>query len=186
MCKQRGRCQQCRSCDDRCLALRLKRGRAATISPRRLLRHSKRDPHCRVKTEPELLIINGGGCFSLSLSLLVRSSRELGTAGISYSLSREPASAPPHQPLAPPSGPSAYGGEAEGRKRRSPSSYRGKGSKLSRPGLESLFGNGSDGGGILASGPDSQRQVQATHTSFNHTIYVFYNKIFSVLCSKTK
>lgn len=86
-------------------------------------------------------------------------SRELGTTSIPYSANKEPASAA-HQPLAPPSGPLAYGGGAEGRKRRSPSSYRGKASKLSRPGgLESLFGNGSDGGGILASGPESPRQV---------------------------
>lgn len=90
-------------------------------------------------------------------------SRELGTTSIPYSPSREPASAP-HQPLAPPSGPLAYGGGAEGRKRRSPSSYKGKPSKLSRPGgLESLFGNGSDGGGILASGPESPRQVEVTY-----------------------
>ena len=89
-------------------------------------------------------------------------SRELGTTSIPYSANREPASTAhqPLAPLAPPSGPLAYGGGAEGRKRRSPSSYRGKASKLSRPGgLESLFGNGSDGGGILAVGPESPRQV---------------------------
>ncbi|XP_070848361.1 ataxin-7-like protein 1 isoform X2 [Chaetodon trifascialis] len=92
-----------------------------------------------------------------------QNSRELGTTSISYSPNREPPSAP-HQPLAPPSGPLAYGGGAEGRKRRSPSSYRGKGSKLSRPGrLESLFGNGSDSGGILASGPESPRQAKLHH-----------------------
>ncbi|TMS02993.1 hypothetical protein E3U43_020973 [Larimichthys crocea] len=92
-----------------------------------------------------------------------QNSRELGTTSIPYSPSREPASAP-HQPLAPPSGPLAYGGGAEGRKRRSPSSYKGKPSKLSRPGgLESLFGNGSDGGGILASGPESPRQAKLHH-----------------------
>ncbi|KAL7370898.1 hypothetical protein ABVT39_013744 [Epinephelus coioides] len=79
------------------------------------------------------------------------------------SQNREPASAP-HQPLASPSGPLAYGGGAEGRKRRSPSSYRGKASKLSRPGgLESLFGNGSDSVGILASGPESPRQTKLHH-----------------------
>ncbi|XP_070785469.1 ataxin-7-like protein 1 [Enoplosus armatus] len=92
-----------------------------------------------------------------------QNSRELGTSSIPHSPSREPASAP-HQPLAPPSGPLAYGGGAEGRKRRSPSSYRGKASKLSRPGgLESLFGNGSDGGGIMASGPESPRQAKLHH-----------------------
>ncbi|XP_034529908.1 ataxin-7-like protein 1 isoform X1 [Notolabrus celidotus] len=92
-----------------------------------------------------------------------QNSRELGTTGIPYSPHREPASAP-HQPLAPPSGPLAYVGGAEGRKRRSPSSYKGKASKLSRPdSLESLFGNGSERGGILASGPESPRQAKLHH-----------------------
>lgn len=86
-------------------------------------------------------------------------SRKLGTTSILYSPHRE-ASSVPHQHLAPPSRPLAYGGGTEGRKRRSPSTYRGKASKLSRPdGLESLFGNGNDSGGILASGPESPRQV---------------------------
>ncbi|XP_068442892.1 ataxin-7-like protein 1 isoform X1 [Clinocottus analis] len=86
-----------------------------------------------------------------------QNSRVLGTTSIPYSPSREPASAP-YQPLASSSGPLAYGGGAEGRKRRSPSSYRGKATKLSRPGrLESLFVNGSDSVGILASGPESPR-----------------------------
>lgn len=84
---------------------------------------------------------------------------ELGTTSIPYSPHREDSSAP-HQHLAPPSRPLVYGGGTEGRKRRSPSTYRGKASKLSRPdGLDSLFGNGSDSGGILASGPESPRQV---------------------------
>ncbi|XP_008277112.1 ataxin-7-like protein 1 isoform X2 [Stegastes partitus] len=92
-----------------------------------------------------------------------QNSRELATTSIPYSPSREVASAP-HQPMAPPSGPLAYGGGAEGRKRRSPSSYRGKASKLSRPGrLESLFGKGNDSGGILASGPESPRQAKLHH-----------------------
>lgn len=66
-----------------------------------------------------------------------------------------------HQPLASPSVPLPHGGKAESRKRRSPSSYRGKTSKLSRPGeMESLFGKGNDSGGILASGPESPRQVK--------------------------
>nr|XP_046235699.1 ataxin-7-like protein 1 isoform X1 [Scatophagus argus] len=79
------------------------------------------------------------------------------------SQNREPASGP-HQSLPPPSGPLAYGGGAEGRKRRSPSSYRGKASKLSRPGgLDGLFGNGSDSGGILATGPESPRQAKLHH-----------------------
>lgn len=92
-----------------------------------------------------------------------QNSRELGTTSRPYSPHREPTSAP-HQPLAPPSGPLAYVGGAEGRKRRSPSSYKGKGSKLSRPGgLESLFGNGSERGGILASGPESPRQAKLHH-----------------------
>ncbi|XP_075967697.1 ataxin-7-like protein 1 isoform X5 [Anarhichas minor] len=92
-----------------------------------------------------------------------QNSRELGTTSIPYSPSREPASAP-HQPLASPSGPLAYGGGAEGRKRRSSGSYRGKASKLSRPGgLESLFGNGSDTVGILSSGPESPRQTKLHH-----------------------
>ncbi|XP_044042297.1 ataxin-7-like protein 1 isoform X1 [Siniperca chuatsi] len=89
-----------------------------------------------------------------------QNSRELGATSIPHSPNGEPASTP-HQPLAPPSGPLAYGGGAEGRKRRSPSSYRGKASKLSRPsGLESLSGNGSDSGGILA---ESQRQAKLHH-----------------------
>uniref|UniRef100_UPI0037E89F9A ataxin-7-like protein 1 n=1 Tax=Semicossyphus pulcher TaxID=241346 RepID=UPI0037E89F9A len=76
-----------------------------------------------------------------------QNSRDLGTASIPYSPNKEPSSTP-HQPLAPPSGPLAYVGGAEGRKRRSPSSYRGKASKLSRPGgLESVCGNGSESGG---------------------------------------
>ncbi|KAM4711709.1 uncharacterized protein atxn7l1 isoform 1-T1 [Anableps anableps] len=88
--------------------------------------------------------------------------RELGTSSITYT-AREAASAP-HQPMAPPTGPLAYGGGAEGRKRRSPSSYKGKASKVSRPGgLESLFGKGNDGGRILASGPESPRQVKLNH-----------------------
>ncbi|XP_056280548.1 ataxin-7-like protein 1 isoform X1 [Pseudoliparis swirei] len=92
-----------------------------------------------------------------------QNSRDLGTSSIPHSPSREPASAP-HRPLAIPSGPLAYGGGAEGRKRRSPSSCRGKTSKLSRPGgLESLFGNGSDSVGILASGPESPRRTKLHH-----------------------
>lgn len=72
---------------------------------------------------------------------------------------RRDAPSAPHQPPPPPP---TYEGGKEWRKRRSPTSFRGKGSKLSRPdGLESLFGNGSEGGGILASGPESQRQVTA-------------------------
>ncbi|AWO98018.1 putative zinc finger protein 800 [Scophthalmus maximus] len=74
------------------------------------------------------------------------------------SQSRELASAP-HQPPAPPSAPLAYRGRVEGRKRRSPGSYRGKASKLGEPGgLESLFGKGNDIGGILTSGAESTRQ----------------------------
>lgn len=95
--------------------------------------------------------------------LLVLSSRDIGTTSIPYSPNREPASSP-HHLLTPPSGPLAYVGGAEGRKRRSPSSYKGKTSKLSRPGkLESLFGNGSDSGGLLSLGPESSRQVHVTH-----------------------
>ncbi|XP_029681608.1 ataxin-7-like protein 1 isoform X2 [Takifugu rubripes] len=74
--------------------------------------------------------------------------------------------APPaaHQPPAP----RTYEGGKEWRKRRSPTSFRGKASKLSRPdGLESLFGNRSDSGGILTSGPESQRQVTADTPPFN-------------------
>ncbi|XP_007579283.1 ataxin-7-like protein 1 isoform X1 [Poecilia formosa] len=88
--------------------------------------------------------------------------RELGTSGLTYA-AREPSSAP-HQPMPPPTGPLAYAGGAEGRKRRSPSSYKGKSSKASRPGgLESLFGKGNDGMGILASGPESPRQAKLNH-----------------------
>ncbi|CAG5927622.1 unnamed protein product, partial [Menidia menidia] len=86
-----------------------------------------------------------------------QNSRELSTSGIPSS-PREQATTL-HQPMAPPTGPLAYGGGAEGRKRRSPSSYKEKASKLSKPsGLGSLFGKGKDSGGILASGPDSPRQ----------------------------
>ncbi|KAM9845602.1 ataxin-7-like protein 1 [Aulostomus maculatus] len=92
-----------------------------------------------------------------------QSSRSLGTTSISYSSSRELASTPSRL-LPPPSGPLAYEGKAEGRKRRSSSSYSGKASKLSRPGgLESLFGKGNDSGGILASGPESPRQAKLHH-----------------------
>ncbi|XP_023206137.1 ataxin-7-like protein 1 isoform X1 [Xiphophorus maculatus] len=88
--------------------------------------------------------------------------RELGTSSLTYP-AREPSSGP-HQPMPPPSGPLAYGGGAEGRKRRSPSSYKGKSSKASRPGgLESLFGKGNDSAGILASGPESPRQTKLNH-----------------------
>ncbi|XP_039457035.1 ataxin-7-like protein 1 isoform X1 [Oreochromis aureus] len=96
-------------------------------------------------------------------SHISQNSRELGSTSIPYSPNRESTSAA-HQPMAPPTGPLAYGGGAEGRKRRSPSSYRGKGNKLSRlGGLDSLFGNGSDSGGILASGPESPRQAKLHH-----------------------
>ncbi|KAM7378178.1 hypothetical protein PAMA_013192 [Pampus argenteus] len=92
-----------------------------------------------------------------------QNSRDLGTTSISPSPNRELAVAP-HQPLAPPSGALVYGGKAEGRKRRTPSSYKGKAGKLSRPGgLESLFGKGNDSGGILTSGPESPRQAKLHH-----------------------
>ncbi|XP_060885198.1 ataxin-7-like protein 1 isoform X2 [Labrus mixtus] len=98
-----------------------------------------------------------------SQSINSQNSQELGTTSIPYSPNREP-SCTPHQPLTPPSGPLAYVGGAEGRKRKSPSSYKGKASKLNRPGgLESLFGNGSERGGILASGPESPRQAKMHH-----------------------
>nr|XP_033930683.1 LOW QUALITY PROTEIN: ataxin-7-like protein 1 [Pseudochaenichthys georgianus] len=87
------------------------------------------------------------------------SSGELGS--VPDSPSRESPSAPPHPP-APPSVPLPYVGGAEGRKRRSPSSFKAKASKLSRPGgMESLFG--SDSVGILASGPESPRQAKMHH-----------------------
>ncbi|KAM3587928.1 uncharacterized protein V6R79_017462 [Siganus canaliculatus] len=93
-----------------------------------------------------------------------QSSRDLGTTAVPHSPSREPASVPRQPLFPPPSGPLAFAGGAEGRKRRSPSSYRGKGSKLSRGGgLESLFGNVSDTGGVLASGPESPRQAKLHH-----------------------
>lgn len=98
-------------------------------------------------------------------------SRDFGTTSIPASPHREVASAP-HQQLATPSATLAYGEGTEGRKRRSPSSYRGKGSKLSRPdALESLFGNGRNSGGILASGPDSQRQVNVIYRLFEILLY---------------
>ncbi|XP_034718828.1 ataxin-7-like protein 1 [Etheostoma cragini] len=92
-----------------------------------------------------------------------QNSCEHGTTSIPHSPNREPASAP-HQPLASPSGPLAYKEGAEGRKRRSPSSFTGKASKLSRPvGLESLFGNGNNNVEILALGPESPRQAKSHH-----------------------
>lgn len=92
-----------------------------------------------------------------------QNSRDLSTTGVPYSPSKETASSP-HLPPAPPSGPLAYGGGAEGRKRRTPSSYGGKASKLSRSGgLESLFGKGNSSGGILANGPESPRQAKLHH-----------------------
>ncbi|XP_060925871.1 ataxin-7-like protein 1 isoform X2 [Limanda limanda] len=97
-----------------------------------------------------------------SQSLNSQSSPSVGTTSVPYS-SGELASTP-HQPPAPPSGPLAYAGGVEGRKRRSPGSYRGKASKLSKPGgLESLFGKGNDIGGIPASGPESPRQAKLHH-----------------------
>ncbi|CAB1417962.1 unnamed protein product [Pleuronectes platessa] len=97
-----------------------------------------------------------------SQSLNSQSSLSVGTSSVPYS-SGELASTT-HQPLAPPPGPLAYAGGVEGRKRRSPGSYRGKASKLSKPGgLESLFGKGNDIGGILASGPESPRQAKLHH-----------------------
>ncbi|XP_029901480.1 ataxin-7-like protein 1 isoform X2 [Myripristis murdjan] len=92
-----------------------------------------------------------------------QNSLDPGTTSVPYSPNKEPASTP-HLPPAPPSGPLAYGGGAEGRKRRSPSSYGGKASKLSRAGgLESLFRKGNSTGGILASGPESPRQAKLHH-----------------------
>ncbi|XP_029018619.1 ataxin-7-like protein 1 isoform X1 [Betta splendens] len=91
-----------------------------------------------------------------------QNSRDIGPTSRPYSPDSEPVSAP-HHLLAPPSGPLAYGGGAEGRKRRSPSSYRGK-AKLSRSGgLDGLFGNSGDSGGILSLGPDSSRQAKLQH-----------------------
>ncbi|XP_043964477.1 ataxin-7-like protein 1 isoform X1 [Gambusia affinis] len=88
--------------------------------------------------------------------------RELDTSSLTYT-TREPSTGP-HLSMPPPTGPLAYGGGAEGRKRRSPGSYKGKSSKASRPGgLESLFGKGNDGAGILALGPESPRQTKLNH-----------------------
>lgn len=70
----------------------------------------------------------------------------------------------PYLPLPPPSVPLSHGAKTESRKRRSPSSYRGTGSKVSRPGeLDGLFVKGNDNGGILASGSESPRQVKMHH-----------------------
>ncbi|XP_076009309.1 ataxin-7-like protein 1 isoform X2 [Genypterus blacodes] len=92
-----------------------------------------------------------------------QNSRDPSTPGVPYSPNKETASAS-HVPPAPPSGPLAYGGGAEGRKRRSPSSYGGKAGKLSQAGgLESLFGKGNSSGGILASRPESPRQAKLHH-----------------------
>lgn len=62
----------------------------------------------------------------------------------------------------------------DGRKRRSPSSYRGKASKMSRPGgIDGLFGNGSDSGGILASGSESPKQVGVPLTSTGRAARIY-------------
>lgn len=112
----------------------------------------------------------GGGLWSSAASWMARAdgahnshhSRDPGVSA-PYTSTKDAATAP-YQPLPSPSVPLAHEGKAESRKRRSPSSYRGKGSKVSRPGeLESLFGKGNDSGGILASGPESPRQVKMHH-----------------------
>lgn len=152
VCKQRGRCQRCKGCDDFPLKYS-----ALSYWLWWFYTSPNSSPTVQWKLNWSLYVTND------IIFPLVLWSRELGTTSIPYSPNREPASAP-HQPLAPPSGPLAYVGGAEGRKRRSPSSYRGKANKLSRPGgLKSLFGNGSDSGGIMASGPDSPRQVGVTY-----------------------
>ncbi|KAF7658181.1 hypothetical protein LDENG_00016230 [Lucifuga dentata] len=92
-----------------------------------------------------------------------QNSHDLSNTAVPYSPSKETASCP-HPPPAPASGPLAYGGGAEGRKRRSPGSYGGKAGKLGRTGgLESLFGKGNSSGVILANGPESPRQAKLHH-----------------------
>ncbi|KAK7913607.1 hypothetical protein WMY93_013818 [Mugilogobius chulae] len=69
-----------------------------------------------------------------------------------------------YQPLASASVPPAHGGKAESRKRSSPSSFRGKASKLSRPSEpQSVFRKGNDTSGILALTPETPRQVKMHH-----------------------
>lgn len=102
-----------------------------------------------------------GGLWSSAESWLSHS-RDPGVSA-PFASTKDAASAPYH-PLPSPSVPLAHGGKTDSRKRRSPSSYRGKANKLSRPSeLEILFGKGNDGSGILASGPESPRQVKMHH-----------------------
>uniref|UniRef100_A0A3P9MJZ5 Ataxin-7-like protein 1 n=1 Tax=Oryzias latipes TaxID=8090 RepID=A0A3P9MJZ5_ORYLA len=87
-----------------------------------------------------------------------------GDGSLTQTSQKREAASVPHQPMAPPTGPLAYGGGAEGRKRRSPSSYKGKPSKLSRlGGMESVFGKAKESGGILASGSESPRHAKLHH-----------------------
>ncbi|XP_055009633.1 ataxin-7-like protein 1 isoform X2 [Boleophthalmus pectinirostris] len=112
----------------------------------------------------------GGGLWSGAEGWMSRSegphnSQSSRDAGVSapYTSTKDAATAP-YQPLPSPSVPLAHGGKAENRKRRSPSSFRGKPSKLSRPGEpESVFGKGNDNSGILALRPESPRQVKMHH-----------------------
>ncbi|XP_067110785.1 LOW QUALITY PROTEIN: ataxin-7-like protein 1 [Osmerus mordax] len=68
---------------------------------------------------------------------------------------------PPPPPPPPPSSPLAYGGGAEGRKRRSPSSFGERPSKVSKAsGLEAIFRRS---GGLLSARPDSPRQPKMHH-----------------------
>uniref|UniRef100_A0A8C6SEY1 Ataxin-7-like protein 1 n=1 Tax=Neogobius melanostomus TaxID=47308 RepID=A0A8C6SEY1_9GOBI len=112
----------------------------------------------------------GGGLWSSAESWMSRAdgshnsphSRDPGVS-TPYTSSKDAATAFNH-PLPSPSVLLAHSGKTESRKRRSPSSCRGKANKVSRPGeLESSFGKGNDGSGILASGPESPRQVKMHH-----------------------
>ncbi|XP_072310982.1 ataxin-7-like protein 1 isoform X2 [Eucyclogobius newberryi] len=86
-------------------------------------------------------------------------------AGVSapYTSTKDAATAP-YQLLPSPAGPPAHGGKAESRKRRNPSSFRGKASKMTRPGEpQNMCGKGNDSSGMLALRPESPRQVKMHH-----------------------
>ncbi|KAM9407342.1 ataxin-7-like protein 1 isoform 1-T1 [Salvelinus alpinus] len=83
-----------------------------------------------------------------------------------YPLTKDhPSPLPPIPSPLPPPSPLAYGGGVEGRKRRSPSAYRGGGkpSKVTKAaaGLDGIFRRNNTG--PLASGPESPRQSKLHH-----------------------
>ncbi|XP_056133840.1 ataxin-7-like protein 1 [Lampris incognitus] len=87
-------------------------------------------------------------------------SNAISTSSVLYSPSKELPSTP-HRPPPPPSASSAYRGGVDGRKRRSPSCYGGKASKMSRVGgMEGFIRKENGTGGVPASGSDVPRQAR--------------------------